>query len=322
MTHLTIETMDKINFMITEVSLECLGNKFFDIYGNQASSLLRLISVNSLKSERTDADDESDLWKSLTTEKKKKIIVPVEKIVPSVVPQISISRKRRASFSNTNNDVDTSNDPESLLVPMPPKAAKIMNRRSTIAIQAVVKNRKHATIPPGPKSRKKIIEAALAREAIAREAQSQAQLQMMRNRMQTFDTPHVSGASIADIQESIRTDTNARKNCFNFKLECLNSFVINVYKHIFMILSSLEFYVLFFCSGYNAMRLLSETQEEKYRTLNINPNMSDFYEAEKRNLLTQCNTLVKFIGFIQEDSDNAMKLANVSQAILDLRNEY
>lgn len=70
------------------------------------------------------------------------------------------------------------------------------------------------------------------------------------------------------------------------------------------------------------MKLLSETQEEKYRTLNINPNMEDFYNAEKKALFTQCNTLVKFIKFIQEDGNNAIKLANVSQAILDLQKEY
>lgn len=211
MSHLTIEKMDRINFLITEVSLECLGNKFFDIYGNQADSLLHLISANSLKAERTDVDDESSLWKSLTTKKKKKIIVPIEKkILPNIVT--NESRKRRASFSNTNEEPDTSNDPESLLVPMAPKAAKIMNRRSTIAIQAVAKGRKQVTLPPGPKSRKKIIEAALAKKAqLQAQAQAQAQLQTKRNRMPTFDAPPVIGASIAEIQDSIRNDTNARK---------------------------------------------------------------------------------------------------------------
>lgn len=63
--------MDKINFLITEVSLECLGNKFFDIYGNQANSLLRLISVSSLQPQPTDADAQSELWKSLTVEKRR-----------------------------------------------------------------------------------------------------------------------------------------------------------------------------------------------------------------------------------------------------------
>lgn len=70
------------------------------------------------------------------------------------------------------------------------------------------------------------------------------------------------------------------------------------------------------------MRLLSESQEDKYRTLNINPNMDDFYKAEEKSLFTQCNTLVKFIKFIQEDRDNALKLANISKAILELQKDY
>ena len=74
--------------------------------------------------------------------------------------------------------------------------------------------------------------------------------------------------------------------------------------------------------GYNAMRLLSETQEEKYRTLNINPNMDDFYLAEQRNLFTQCKTLMSFINFIREDRDNVAKLENVIKAIREIENEY
>lgn len=74
--------------------------------------------------------------------------------------------------------------------------------------------------------------------------------------------------------------------------------------------------------GYNAMRLLSESQEEKYRTLNRNPNMEDFYKAEEKSLFSQCNTLINFIKFIQEDSNNASKLGQISQAILDLQKEF
>lgn len=70
------------------------------------------------------------------------------------------------------------------------------------------------------------------------------------------------------------------------------------------------------------MRLLSETQEEKYRTLNINPNMDDFYKAEEKSLFSQCNTLIQFIKFIQENGDNPSKLSHISQAILELQREY
>lgn len=78
----------------------------------------------------------------------------------------------------------------------------------------------------------------------------------------------------------------------------------------------------YFRLGYNGMRTLSEKQEKTYRTSNSNPVMEDFFEAEKRNLFAQCNTLVQFIKFIQEDGNNATHLANISQAILELQAEY
>lgn len=72
------------------------------------------------------------------------------------------------------------------------------------------------------------------------------------------------------------------------------------------------------------MRLLSETQEERYRTENIdiNPIMDDFFKAEEKSLFKQCNTLMDFIKFIRKDADNARKLVNVSQAIIDLTKNF
>lgn len=70
------------------------------------------------------------------------------------------------------------------------------------------------------------------------------------------------------------------------------------------------------------MRLLSQSQEERYRTLNSNPNMNDFFKSEKSKLFAQCNTLIKFIKFIQEDTYNAPKLQQISEAILQLQAEY
>lgn len=129
MSDLTLEKMDKINFLITEVSLECMGNSFFDIYGNQTSSLIPLISASSLKPRATNADEQSALWKTMNKDQTRPFIPKTFK-APAVP-----ARKRRASFSNTNNEPDTSNDPESLLVPMAPKAAKIANRRQTVSVQ-------------------------------------------------------------------------------------------------------------------------------------------------------------------------------------------
>lgn len=128
MSRLTIETMDRINFLLTEVSLECLGNKFFDIYGDQTDSLLSLVSAKSLKRKSCENPTNSELFKTLkmdpNTFLKLREIEP-----PKLIPQ----RKRRVSFSDKT--VITTDEPESLLVPMqPPKMAKITNRRQTINI--------------------------------------------------------------------------------------------------------------------------------------------------------------------------------------------
>lgn len=285
MSSLTLEKMDKINFLITEVSLECLGNKYFDIYGKQTDSLLRLISLNSMKPDSTDAvaDKQSNLWKSLTAEKVKPKVKINNRPVATSRPQ----RKRRASLSIVNNESGTAdtaaNDPESLLVPMAPKAAKITNRRSTISVQLAKRNKAapiHA-VPMQTKTRKQTSE--LLEEAKA----------------------------IADIVNDLKRNTEARKFRMVFRLSLICfSMIVYVFSYTFHGL------------GYNAMRLLSETQEDKYRTLNINPVMNDFYTAEKKSLFTQCNTLIKFIKFIQDDRDNLQKLKNVRKAIFEVQSEY
>lgn len=70
------------------------------------------------------------------------------------------------------------------------------------------------------------------------------------------------------------------------------------------------------------MLALSKTQEQKYRTSNINPDMNDFFHAEEKNLFAQCNTLIQFIKFLQLNPDNGDKLKNISQVILDLQKEF
>lgn len=181
--------MDKINFLVTEVSLECLGNKFFDVYGKQNKSLLGLVSYNSLRQGSTTEDSDSDLWQSLTVEKKKPIIRKRIQIVENEVP-IEPMPKRRASFSITNNDSDTSNDPESLLVPMAvaPRAAKISQRRSTISVQ-LAKNRKITVPVTLPKIRR-------------------------HNQIQEIDgVKGKKGKTVFEIKQNLKRDTNMRK-CF------------------------------------------------------------------------------------------------------------
>lgn len=201
MSHLTIETMDKINFLITEVSLECLGNKFFDVYGNQAESLLRLISAGTLKPGTTDKDDETELWKSLTAPKKRARVTFGTKV--SDEPQ----RKRRASFSNTNNEAEVSNDPESLLVPMAPKAAKISNRRSTISVQLAKQTRKQAISSQLLRNQKQIGEVIQLSDTSP-----------PKTRRQSLAATQTSTNKIPEIQQHLRRDTDSRKFLLSMKM--------------------------------------------------------------------------------------------------------
>lgn len=204
MSSLTIEKMDKINFLITEVSLECLGNKYFDIYGNQSDSLLRLISASSLKPGAIDEDRESDLWTSLTatevtkTSKTKSVnrrqAASAAAAAAAAEAAANVNKKpmkRRASFSIAN-ETDAANDPESLLVPMAPKAAKISNRRSTISVQ-LAKSRNRTipiainSIPMHTKTRRSIT----APEAVQQ-----------------------CSKSVAEIKQDLSRNTNARKSQF------------------------------------------------------------------------------------------------------------
>lgn len=218
MSHLTIDKMDRINFLITEVSLECLGNKFFDIYGNQNQSLLSLVSFNTLKRSRTDSDSESDLWTALMNEKKPII----EKRTRAIENKTKTEpkRKRRASFSTTN-EPDTgnaTNDPESLLVPMTnaPKAAKVMQRRSTIAVQLAKHRRQPATTPPNRN-----------RQAVANQRSINSRPNFMRKSDAASTTPNLGEQStvrrgpigpkpkskkIAEIKQDLRRDINQRKH--------------------------------------------------------------------------------------------------------------
>lgn len=266
MTHLTKEKMDRINYLITEVSLECLGNKFFDINGDKVDTLYQMINRKPIKS--PESDTHSALWLSISTEKLK--------LAKKHEKPRKETNKRRASFSETKPepDTDTSNDPESLLIPIPKKAAKIANRRQTISVQHM-----------------KAKQLQLPQHKIFR--------QQVTNPNQPIQRKITT---VADIKNSLKEDINARK--FDF----ITSFAIRFTVSVDL--------------GFSAMRTLSETQEDKYRTFNTDPNMESFYKSEEKSLFAQCNTLIRFIKFIQGEADNSLKLAKISQAILDLQKDY
>lgn len=100
--------MDDINVQLTEVSLELLGNKFYDIHGRQCLSLGRLITKNIGKNPNYD-ENQSDLMqllgittsgKSATTRKQYHDNNSGER--PSSVQQ-SASRQSNSAINRSNS---------------------------------------------------------------------------------------------------------------------------------------------------------------------------------------------------------------------------
>lgn len=75
-------------------------------------------------------------------------------------------------------------------------------------------------------------------------------------------------------------------------------------------------------SEINFMRIQSESEERKYRKQHPGADPKDFFKDEEKSLFTQCNTLIQFIKLLQTNPDNAMKLKNISQVILELQKEF
>lgn len=161
--------MDRINFLLTEVSLECLGNNFFDIYGEQSDTLLKLVSAESLQEKKVNADENTALWDVLGMEKHSVRLANHNTRVLQ-----SPRRKRRASLSN-QDDIDDV-DPESLLVPMAKvpnaPAAKINRRRFTINVSQIQKQRKQAAPSNAIKSKSKGTSVAEIKEKLRNDIKS------------------------------------------------------------------------------------------------------------------------------------------------------
>lgn len=198
MSRLTIEKMDRINFLLTEVSLECLGNKFYDIYGDQTETLLNLVSTKSLRCKPSADAKNSKLLRAVD-------IDPNEferRVKLESLKTKQRQRKRRMSLSDKDNEtfavpqvVSKPQNPESLLMPMnPPKAARISSRRQTINVSQA-------------------------------QAQAQAQAQSQRHRrtngyelprsVQPLQPPPppppLKKMTIADIKQQLKRDIDKRK---------------------------------------------------------------------------------------------------------------
>lgn len=125
----SIDKMDTINFLLTEVSLGLLGNQFFDINGNSIESLNLLVSKCASKNNQSTASDVPLLKKLKLSESKlsqaEGFTVPKPKSI-NTQPYTKPDRSRRLSHSDIPADA-----PPSAEIPAKPQCAKIRLRRST-----------------------------------------------------------------------------------------------------------------------------------------------------------------------------------------------
>lgn len=124
----SIDKMDTINFLLTEVSLGLLGNQFFDINGNSIESLNLLVSKCAPKNNQSTASDVPLLKKLKLSESKlsqaKEFTVSKTKSI-NTQPYTKPDRLRRLSYSDIPADAAPPADN------VKPQCAKIRVRRST-----------------------------------------------------------------------------------------------------------------------------------------------------------------------------------------------
>lgn len=304
MTDLTIEKMDVINFLLSEVALELLGNQFYDVYGVEHKTLGPLLSTE-MTAQPTQYDEKTcRLLNDISVS-----VFDVNDNTKFVCPTKPAKRKRRASATEimdsnkgTREEISIINDPESLLVPMaaPSKkqtAGRINRRRFTMLDSgAAQKRNSNPAKLASTTSAAKLTFVAPAPVSSKRSAPRN----IVKKEQQECET---------DLTGIIATKLKQPAVAMDEKVSSLRERAEKEFK-----------------------KLLEESQKDRMDYFLTNRDLigtapyhsefeivEEFHGSENHRLMYVCNQLIEFIKFVKLDQNNSERMGSIANIILKLK---
>lgn len=170
---LTLKEMDSINYLLTEVSLELLGNNFFNIFGENVDSINELLTGKENKQDQNYSERACQLLNAINVSifdinqgVNNDDNTPINKELETKVvdEKGANNRKRRASISGqcVENQNDSQKSDDSFVMPTPnsivtTRSGRVIKRRFTIleerpSAKSIATENTLPTLTPKPKT--------------------------------------------------------------------------------------------------------------------------------------------------------------------------
>lgn len=283
MPQLSVEEMDDINVLLTEVSLELLGNQFYDIFGQQRETLRELYRGGIEKRPGYSMAPECDLMKQLDANDKNRLnenIAPVDQAdqVTTAPPTVMTSSSRSTASGSTDGQEKTKKG--------------LSNKRKSRGADSTDRLSKTVTSNSVP------IEIDQPAEPVSLEN----------------DDPPVAPLTEAErlkaIETEIKTCVARGENRNNVRSQSkLTVFYPSIELNLKKSVS--ERLKIQYLLQHHA-RMDSEYMDE-YELV------SEFHAKEKNQLMTDSHALIQMVNTIKFDTQNAHKIAEISANILHVK---